>query len=152
MEINEGVPRRQVLTTLAIGVLGLFTRNDVQATPADVQQWTTSLTGGKSVRDGKVTIKAPEFAENGNNVPITVTVESPMTDSDHVKAIHVMADGNPSPGIASFVLGPANGKAQVQVHARLAQTQNVVALVQMNDGSLWRAEREVKVAIGGCGG
>jgi sulfur-oxidizing protein SoxY len=103
-------------------------------------------------REGKVSIKAPELAENGNNVPVTVGVASPMTEADHVKAIHIVAEGNPSPGVASFFFTPANGKAEVQLRVRLAQTQRIVVIAQMSDGSLGRADREVKVTLGGCGG
>jgi sulfur-oxidizing protein SoxY len=97
-------------------------------------------------------VKAPEIAENGNAVPVTVSVESPMTDKDHVKAVHVVADGNPNPGVASFFFTPAAGKCEVQFRVRMAQTQKIVVVAEMSDGSLWSAAREVKVTIGGCGG
>jgi sulfur-oxidizing protein SoxY len=85
-------------------------------------------------------------------VPVTVSVESPMTDQDHVKTLHVVADGNPNPGVASFFFNPASGKCEVQFRLRMAQTQKIVAVAEMSDGSLWGAAREVKVTIGGCGG
>ena len=93
-----------------------------------------------------------KIAENGNAVPVTVTVDSPMTDKDYVEAIHVVADGNPNPGVASFTLTPLAGKAEVQLRVRMASTQKVIALAEMSDGSLWTLAREVKVTIGGCGG
>ena len=103
-------------------------------------------------KDGRVKIIAPEIAENGNTVPITVEVESPMTDKDHVKRVMVLAEGNPNPGVASFNLTPAMGEAKVDIRIRLAKTQNVVAVAEMSDGSVWKASQEIKVTIGGCGG
>jgi sulfur-oxidizing protein SoxY len=83
---------------------------------------------------------------------VTVSVESPMTDKDYVKAVHVVADGNPNPGVGSFFFNPASGKCEVQLRMRLAQTQKIVAVAEMSDGTLWTTAREVKVTIGGCGG
>ena len=75
-----------------------------------------------------------------------------MTDADHVKAIHVVADGNPNPGVASFFFTPASGKAQIDFRVRMAQTQKLIVVAEMSDGTLFSAAREVKVTIGGCGG
>lgn len=110
------------------------------------------LTGGKTPSEGRVKLDMPEIAENGNTVPLTVTVESPMTEQDHVKAIYVLADGNPEPGVAVFHLSPMNGKAEVATRMRMAKTQNVIAAAQMSDGSVYMGKTEVKVTIGGCGG
>ena len=99
---------------------------------------------------GKVRIDAPEIAENGNSVPVTVTVDSPMSPADHVRAIHIIADRNPQPGVASFLLGPDNGKAEVQLRMRMAESQSVIVVAELSDGSAWTATREVKVTIGGC--
>ena len=121
------------------------------ATPADAQTALAAL-GGGAPQTGKVTIGAPEIAENGNTVPITIDVDSPMTDANYVKTILVVADGNPLPGVARFDLSPANGRAHVEFRMRLAQTQNVTAVAVMSDGSKWTATRSIKVTIGGCGG
>jgi sulfur-oxidizing protein SoxY len=123
----------------------------VWATPEEAQKLLATL-GPGAPKEGKVTIKAPEIAENGNTVPVTISVDSPMTEGNYVKAIQMVADGNPLPGVARFNLSPANGRAEVQFRIRLARTQNIVAVAEMNDGSLWRASRKVKVTIGGCGG
>jgi sulfur-oxidizing protein SoxY len=85
-------------------------------------------------------------------VPLTVSVESPMTAADHVKAIHIFADKNPTPDVASFQLTPAMGRASADTRIRLGQTQDVVAIAEMSDGTLFMARAEVKVTIGGCGG
>ena len=108
--------------------------------------------GQRKGEDGKVTLKAPEIAENGNAVPVTVSVESEMSEKSYVKAIYVAADGNPNPGVVTWEFTPLAGKAEVQFRARLAQTQKLVAVAEMNDGSLFTASREIKVTIGGCGG
>jgi sulfur-oxidizing protein SoxY len=121
------------------------------AKPEDVTKWLQQQLPG-SPATGKVTIDAPHIAENGNTVPITVSVDSPMTAQSYVKKIVVAADGNPLPGVAIFELSPANGKASVDFRMRLAQTENVTAVAQMSDGSLWTATRAIKVTIGGCGG
>lgn len=121
------------------------------ATPADVQKWLAEQLPG-TPKPGKVTIGAPDIAENGNTVPITITVDSPMTAQNYVKTIVVAADGNPLPGVAKFDLTPANAQANVQFRIRLAQTQNLYAVALMSDGSLWSAQKTVKVTIGGCGG
>ncbi|QQS14668.1 MAG: thiosulfate oxidation carrier protein SoxY [Rhodospirillales bacterium] len=121
------------------------------ATPESAKALLQTLAKGDP-KEGRIAIRAPEIAENGNAVPVTVSVESPMTEKDHVKAIHIVADGNPNPGVASFNLTPLAGKAEVQLRVRMATTQKVVVVAEMSDGSLWTAAREVKVTIGGCGG
>ena len=93
---------------------------------------------------------APEIAENGNSVPVTVTVDSPMSATDYVRAIHIISDRNPLPGVASFMLGPDNGRAEVSLRMRMAESQHVIVVAEMSDGSAWTATREVKVTIGGC--
>ncbi len=110
------------------------------------------LVNGKEAKPGKVKLRIPEIAENGNTVPLTVAVDSPMTATDYVKAVHVVTDGNPAPDVMSVFFTPACGKAEVSTRVRLARTQNVVAYAEMSDGSVWSAQAEAKVTIGGCGG
>ena len=112
------------------------------------------LTGGKELADGAdvISLDLPQIAENGNTVPLEISVESPMTDDDHVTAVHLVADGNPRPGVASFHFTPANGRAQASTRMRLAKTQNVIAIAEMSDGKAYMTQAEVKVTIGGCGG
>ncbi len=139
--------RRGALAAIAAVIVA----RDASATPDQVKDWLAGFSKGEAKPD-KVTIKAPEIAENGNAVPVTVSVESEMTDKSYVKALHVAADGNPNPGVASYEFTPLAGKAEVQLRIRMAQTQKLVAVAEMNDGSLFIASREVKVTIGGCGG
>lgn len=108
--------------------------------------------GDRAPQEGRVTLRLPAIAENGNNVPLSVAVESPMTAADHVRAIHVFAEKNPAPEIASFRLTPAMGRAQADTRIRLGVTQDVIALAEMQDGQVFIARAEVRVTIGGCGG
>jgi sulfur-oxidizing protein SoxY len=99
-----------------------------------------------------VSLDLPEIAENGNTVPITVKVDSPMTDADHVTDVLVLADGNPRAGVATFRFNALSGVAEASIRIRLAQTQNIVAVAKMSDGKFYTTSKQVKVTIGGCGG
>jgi sulfur-oxidizing protein SoxY len=110
------------------------------------------FTGGVEPQMGRVMLDMPEIAENGNTVPMNVSVDSPMTEEDHVQRLMILADGNPSPGVATFHFSPMAGVAQANTRIRLGGTQNVMAVAQMSDGSFFMDVREVKVTIGGCGG
>jgi sulfur-oxidizing protein SoxY len=102
--------------------------------------------------EARITLELPEIAENGNTVPFTVSVESPMTEKEYVRAIHVISTGNPQPGVVTFRLTPQSGKAAVASRMRLARTQDVIALAELSDGKVLQNRRSVKVTIGGCGG
>lgn len=149
------VTRRDVLSYASASVLAaagvsLFAgvaRADKKMTMEAVEK----ITMGKA-KSGKITLELPQIAENGNTVPMTVEVESPMTDADYVKSVHIFAEGNPLPEVASFHFTPANGIAKASTRMRLAKTQNVVAVAEMSNGSVFQATTEVKVTIGGCGG
>ena len=108
------------------------------------------LVGNATPVEGKIAIELPEIAENGNFVPVTLTVESPMTADDHVKAIHLLSTANPVAHVATFKLSPVNGVARVQSRMRLAKTQDVIALAEQSNGSLVMATLLVKVTLGGC--
>jgi sulfur-oxidizing protein SoxY len=110
------------------------------------------FTGGKTPESGKITLTAPEIAENGNTVPIAVNVESAMAGDDLVQSVIILADGNPNPAVATFNFTEASGVAAATTRMRLAKTQNVIAVVKMADGSVFMDKKQVKVTIGGCGG
>ena len=111
-----------------------------------------AITGGKPVSDSdKVKLTVPEIAENGAVVPVKVNVESAMTEAEHVKAIHVLSTKNGNARCADVMLTPLNGKGYFATRVKLGGTQDVVALVEMSDGSFLRAAKPVKVTIGGCG-
>jgi sulfur-oxidizing protein SoxY len=111
-----------------------------------------AFTGGKQPTEGKVKLDLPEIAENGNTVPMTVSVESPMTAQSYVAEVLVVGDGNPRAGMATFHFSPLSGVAEANTRIRLAATQNITAIAKMNDGSLFMGVKQVKVTIGGCGG
>jgi len=144
--------RRQILRgSLVVAVGSIFARQGF-ATAEDVQAAIAELAGDAAVETGKITIKAPEIAENGNTVPISFDVESPMTDDDYVESVMLFAEGNPNPNVATFHFTPINGVAKASTRMRLAKTQNVVAVAKMSDGTFFTESRNIKVTIGGCGG
>ena len=100
--------------------------------------------------DGGVTLRLPATAENGAQVPVTVLADSPMTEADHVTALHLFATRNPTPGIASFRLAPGIARAEIQTRIRLAEGQRIIALAQYNDGRVRRAVAETRVTAGTC--
>jgi len=144
--------RRQALA-LGAGAVGAVAFGAPQALAKnDSEETIKKFTGGKTPSQGKIKLDLPEIAENGNTVPMTVTVESPMTAQSHVTDVLVLADGNPRSGVATFHFSPASGVAEANTRIRLAATQNVLAVAKMNDGSFFLASKQVKVTIGGCGG
>ena len=145
--ITRTLTRRTALAAIA----AVMVAREAAATPDSTREWFAGLAKG-TPKEGKVTLKAPEIAENGNSVPVTVSVESEMSDKSYVKTLYVAADGNPNPGVAIYEFTPLSGKAEIQLRVRLAQTQKLVAVAEMNDGEHFMASREVKVTIGGCGG
>tara|TARA_R110000787_G_scaffold63679_8_gene143741 strand:- start:69872 stop:70354 length:483 start_codon:yes stop_codon:yes gene_type:complete len=122
------------------------------ADPKMVDEAVMKLIGDTKPVDGKITLDLPQIAENGNTVPLGISVESPMTADNYVKAVHLFADGNPTPAVASLYFTPMSGKAEASTRMRMAGTQNVIAVAEMSDGKVFRASQEVKVTIGGCGG
>jgi sulfur-oxidizing protein SoxY len=108
------------------------------------------IVGDAQVRRGRVKLQLPPLIDNGNSVPLSVTVESPMTAADHVKAIHVLTEKNPLPDVVSVALGPRAGRATLATRVRLADTQTVTAIAQMSDGSFWSDGAEVVVTLSAC--
>ncbi|MCZ8259560.1 MAG: thiosulfate oxidation carrier protein SoxY [Beijerinckiaceae bacterium] len=121
---------------------------DAAAVEAEIKK----IYGDKKAEAGRIKLDVPQIAENGLVVPINIEVESPMTAADHVKSVHVFADGNPLPGIVSYKFTPESGRAAASARMRLAQTQNIICVAEMADGKIFTAKAEVKVTIGGCGG
>jgi sulfur-oxidizing protein SoxY len=148
------INRRQALTTgaaaAAMTVLGAAAGPALAAN--DSAEVIKKFTGGKTPSEGRVKLDLPEIAENGNTVPMMVSVESPMTEQSHVTDVLVVTDGNPRAGVVTFHFSPASGVAEANIRIRLATTQNVIAIAKMNDGSLFTTSKQVKVTIGGCGG
>ena len=145
--------RRDVLGATAAAVtVGVAAASPLQAEPAQVAAEIKKLFGDKTPIPGKIKLDLPSIAENGLVVPLNFEVDSPMTDKDYVKAVHVFAEGNPNPQVAAFRFTPMSPKAAAAIRIRLARTQNIVVVAEMASGEIYTAQREVKVTIGGCGG
>ncbi|MBL4892833.1 MAG: thiosulfate oxidation carrier protein SoxY [Rhizobiaceae bacterium] len=147
------ITRRQImgLSAGALVATGLGLRPSF-ATPEASQKAVMAFAGGASVGEGRIELTTPEIAENGNTVPISVSVDSPMSEADHVVSVMILAEGNPNPEVVTFNFTAASGVAKAKTRIRLARTQNVVAVAKMSDGSIFMAKNQVKVTIGGCGG
>jgi sulfur-oxidizing protein SoxY len=147
--------RRAALKVAGVGAVCVVgstcLTNSAQAKPEDVAAYFKKV-GADTAKLSKVVVDGPEIAENGNTVPIEISVDAPMTENEYVKTIFVAAEGNPTPEVVTFNLTPASGKARVKFRIRLAATQKVRAVAMMNDGRTFMGEKEIKVTIGGCGG
>jgi sulfur-oxidizing protein SoxY len=151
------VTRRLTLRILGTGLAAAATAFSLpiapaSATPETARKRLDEILNGRPPQPGRVTLDLPQIAENGNAVPVGVTVDSPMTESDYVTAIHVLAEGNPDPAVISAHLTPLSGQAALATRMRMAKTQLVWAVAEMSDGSVHVDKTEVKVTIGGCGG
>lgn len=148
--------RREALAVAAGGAV--FAMTGVGALPAlaaedaEVQKLISDFTGGGTPEMGKITVTAPEIAENGNTVPVGVAVDSPMTADDYVESVMLLAPGNPRANVATFRFSAMSGKAVASTRMRLAKTQELVAVAKTNKGALFMEKKAVKVTIGGCGG
>ena len=145
--------RRAALRAAGLSALAaMLAPRLARADPAAVAAELKKLFGEKAFAAGKIRLDIPEIAENGFVVPVTVEVESPMTDADYVKAVHIFAEENPQPSVVTYRFTPACGKASASTRMRLAKSQTVVCIAEMSDGSLYSAKAQVKVTVGGCGG
>jgi sulfur-oxidizing protein SoxY len=147
-----GVTRRRVLATTVttVGLGAAVWMRGAAAAADDLAAAIATFAGGKPVRAGRVKFDIAELVENGNAVPINVSVESPMTEADHVTAIAVFNERNPQRDVAVFRLGPRAGRATVATRIRLATSQQLVAVAQMNDGSCWSHTVDVIVTLAAC--
>ena len=140
--------RRRFLAGTAVLVLLPFER--AAATPAAMAEAIRKLVGDADVREERVKLDMPPLIENGNTVPLTVSVESPMTVGDYVKAIHVFNEKNPQPNVFSATLSPLNGKAMIGTRIKLGDSQKIVAIAETNDGRFWSASADVIVTLAAC--
>ncbi|HWZ38562.1 MAG TPA: SoxY-related AACIE arm protein [Bradyrhizobium sp.] len=128
----------------------IVTLRRLEATPAMLSAAIRNVVGEAPVRSGKVKLDIPPLVENGNTVPMTISVASPMTADDYVKSIHVFNEKNPQPNVGNFYLGPWAGRAQVSARIRLADSQKVVAIARLSDDSFWSVSTEVIVTLAAC--
>jgi len=147
--MSPSLPSRRAL--LAAGVaMGAW----VVARPAtagdELDAAMRAFTGGATVRVGKVTLDVAALVENGNTVPIAVSVDSPMTPAAHVKMIAVFNERNPQREVVVFHLGPRAGRATVATRIRLATSQKLVAVARLSDDTFWSHSVEVIVTLAGC--
>jgi sulfur-oxidizing protein SoxY len=150
--------RREFLTAAAVlaasaslpaSVRAQATKN-LRGTEKDMLAAIAQFTGPKPLTQGRVTLVVPPLVDNGNTVAISVTVESPMTEADHVRAIRIFSERNPEPVIMGFKLGPRAGRASVSTRVRLADTQTLVAVAEMSDGTYWSGSAPTVVTIASC--
>jgi sulfur-oxidizing protein SoxY len=134
----------------AVALVSVAATGASRATPDTMQAAIRKVIGEAPLRKGKVVIDVPPLVENGNSVPLTVAVESPMTAADHVKSIHVFNEKNPQPNVIGVRLGPRAGKAALSTRIKLADAQKVIAVAQLSDGSFWSDEADVIVTIAAC--
>jgi sulfur-oxidizing protein SoxY len=154
MHETDDSTRRQFLTLAAsaavLGAVPVLTVRPAEATPAMLTTAIRNVVGEAAVRTGKVRLEIPPLVENGNTVPMMVSVESPMTAENHVKSIHVFNEKNPQANIGNFHLGPHAGRAQVSTRIRLADSQKVVAIARMSDDTFWSASADIVVTLAAC--
>ena len=139
-------------TVLAAGV-GLAVAGRAQparATPVAMEQAMRAFTGGAPVRPGRVKLTVPPLVDNGNAVALGVSVGSPMLPDDHVRRIAVFNEKNPQPHVATFHIGPRAGRAAITTRMRLADSQRVVALAELSDGTYWSDSADVIVTLAAC--
>src|SRR5216684_2927998 len=120
------------------------------AAPQAMEALVRKIVGEAALQTGKVRLDVPPLVENGNVVPLTVAVDSPMTESDHVKAIHIVNEKNPQPHVISMTLGPRAGRASIATRIKLAASQRVVAIAELSDGSFWSGGADVIVTLAAC--
>jgi sulfur-oxidizing protein SoxY len=153
--VERPTSRREFLATAGgvaagLGLAALVAVEPARATPPTMQEAIRAVVGSARVTPGRVKLDLPPLVENGNTVPVTVSVESPMTATDHVRALHVFTEKNPQPEVVSFRFGPRAGRASVATRIRLADTQTVTAIGELSDGSFWSASANVVVTLAAC--
>ncbi len=132
------------------GAVPIVTLRPAEATPAMLASAINNVTQGALVKTGKVKLDVPPLVENGNTVPMTVSVDNPMTAENHVKSIHVFNEKNPQPNVGNFYLTPLSGRAQVSTRIRLADSQKIVAIAKLSDGTFWSVSVDVIVTLAAC--
>ena len=135
---------------LAAGACMLIVR-PARATPEELVVALRETFGDRPINRGKVKLEIPRLAENGSVVPVIVSVDSPMTEQEYVKSIHLFAEKNHLPRILEVHLGPYNGKAAVSSRVRMATSQQLTAVAVLSDGSLWSAAADIEVVTSECG-
>ena len=143
--------RRAFLEFAGTGIAAAALPARAQQLPAhDLQALVRGVAGAAIPRPGRIRIDLPQLAENGNSVPLELSVDSPMTATDHVRSAYIFAERNPRPQVAAFHFGATAGRARLTTRIRLAGTQRILGLAVMSDGSCWSHETEVVVTSAAC--
>jgi sulfur-oxidizing protein SoxY len=154
MHKSETSTRRRFLelagSAAAVSVVPSVSLRPAEATPETMAAAIRNVVGTAAVRTGKVKLDVPPLVENGNTVPMTVSVTSPMTADDYVKSIHVFNEKNPQPNMGNFYLGPQAGRAQISTRIRLADSQKIVAIARLSDDTFWSVSADVVVTLAAC--
>ncbi|MGC4249953.1 MAG: thiosulfate oxidation carrier protein SoxY [Sphingobium sp.] len=144
------VTRREAFRLGAGGMVVALMPLPAFATDDETAGAIREMFGNVLPQQGRVELTLPTLAETGNSVPITVAVDSPMSEADHVRRVAIFANRNPRPLIASVAFSAKAGKAAFTTNMRLNGTQDVIVLAEMNDGSLWQTQKRVMVTVGAC--
>jgi sulfur-oxidizing protein SoxY len=131
-------------------VIVLLPLSPASATPDAMAEAIRKVVGTATSTEGRVKLDVPPLVENGSTVPLIVSVESPMTEADHVKAIHVFNEKNPQPHVFSARLGPRSGRAIVGTRIKLGDSQRIVAIAETSDGRFWSGGADVIVTLAAC--
>src|SRR6202790_1418955 len=154
MREEDTTSRRQFLGLAGgaamLGAVPVVTLRPAEATPAMLATAIRNVVGAAVVRTGRVKLDVPPLVENGNTVPMTVSVSSPMTSDDYVKSIHVFNEKNPQPNIGNFYLGRHAGRAQISTRIRLADSKKIARIAHLSDGSFWSVSADVVVTLAAC--
>ncbi len=151
MQKTVAATRRDFLAaTASAGVVSVWMVRGARATPEAMQAEIAKVVGAAPVTDGRVHLDIPQLVENGNTVPMSIKVDSPMSADDRVTEIHVFNEKNPQSHVLSVHLGPRAGRADVSTRIKLADTQKIIAIARMSDGSFWRGDADVIVTIAAC--
>ena len=148
--MDSSVRRRFIALLASLAALPLLPFRAARAQADPFAALLKQVTGGAIVRPGRVTVDTPRLADNGHSVPLTVSVESPLTAADHVRSITLLSERNPRPIMATFYLGPKAGRAEVTTRVRLNGTQRLLVVAHISDGSYWSGTAEVEVTESAC--
>ena len=148
--MNKTLPQRRDLLALGVGLAGAALVRPAAAQADELAAAVAAFAGGAAVKPGRVKLEIAKLVDNGNVVPVSVSVDSPMTAADHVKAIAIFNEKNPQRDVARFTLGPRSGKAAVATRIRLATSQKLVAVAALSDGSFWSDSADVIVVLAAC--
>jgi sulfur-oxidizing protein SoxY len=154
MQDFENSTRRQFLSlaggAAVCGTVSMVTLKSAGATPETMTAAIRNVVGTATMRTGKVKLDVPPLVENGNTVPVTVSVANPMTASDYVKSIHIFNEKNPQPNVGNFYLGQRAGRAQISTRIRLADSQKITAIARLSDDTFWSVTADVVVTLAAC--